>query len=150
MRFYLLQFSADPARHTIRETPEYNKKVPEHHPPAPSRRFMIFVPEVVGSVRAVLEWSRTAYWAVFALEYPKDTLNPSLFNILYVHPSKAQLWICCGRSQTAWDLEPAHSRGDLVRQIADAVVRLNQGKKQHPILICDEAHLLPHPALEQD
>ena len=36
-----------------------------------------------------------------------------------------------------------------VRQIADAVVRLNQSKKQHPILICDEAHLLPHPALEQ-
>ena len=47
------------------------------------------------------------------------------------------------------DLQPAHRRGDLVRQIADAVVRLNQSKKQHPILICDEAHLLPHPALEQ-
>jgi hypothetical protein len=30
------------------------------------------------------------------------------------------------------DLAPAHFRGDLVRQIADAIVRLNQGKKQHP------------------
>jgi len=29
------------------------------------------------------------------------------------------------------------------------VVRLNQAKKQHPLLICDEAQLLPHPALEQ-
>jgi type II secretory pathway predicted ATPase ExeA len=28
-------------------------------------------------------------------------------------------------------------------------VRLNQSKKQHPILICDEAHLLGHSALEQ-
>ena len=28
-------------------------------------------------------------------------------------------------------------------------MRLNQSKKQHPILICDEAHLLPHAALEQ-
>jgi general secretion pathway protein A len=28
-------------------------------------------------------------------------------------------------------------------------VRLNQNKKQHPLLICDEAQLLPHPALEQ-
>jgi type II secretory pathway predicted ATPase ExeA len=36
-----------------------------------------------------------------------------------------------------------------VRQIAEAIVRLNQSKKQHPILICDEAHLLPYPALEQ-
>ena len=37
----------------------------------------------------------------------------------------------------------------LARQIAGAVVGLQQSKKQHPILICDEAHLLPHPALEQ-
>jgi general secretion pathway protein A len=28
-------------------------------------------------------------------------------------------------------------------------VRLNQSKKQHPILICDEAQLLRHAALEQ-
>jgi hypothetical protein len=28
-------------------------------------------------------------------------------------------------------------------------VHLNQSKKQHPILICDEAQLLRHPALEQ-
>jgi len=47
------------------------------------------------------------------------------------------------------DLEPAHFRGDLVRQISDAIVRLKQSKKQHPILICDEAHLLPYAALEQ-
>jgi len=36
-----------------------------------------------------------------------------------------------------------------VRQISEAIVRLNQSKKQHPILICDEAQLLPHSALEQ-
>jgi hypothetical protein len=32
-----------------------------------------------------------------------------------------------------------------LRQIAGAIVRLNQSKKQHPILICDEAHLLHAP-----
>ena len=47
------------------------------------------------------------------------------------------------------DLVPAHYRGDLVRQIAEAIVRLNRSKKQHPILICDEAQLLSHAALEQ-
>ena len=36
-----------------------------------------------------------------------------------------------------------------MRQISEAIVRLNQSKKQHPILICDEAQLLRHPALEQ-
>ena len=32
---------------------------------------------------------------------------------------------------------------------SDVFMRLNQSKKQHPILICDEANLLPHPALEE-
>src|SRR5207253_11142762 len=47
------------------------------------------------------------------------------------------------------DLEPAGRSGDLARQISEAIVRLNQSKKQHPVLICDEAHLLCHSALEQ-
>ena len=46
-------------------------------------------------------------------------------------------------------LEPAHYSGDLARQISEAIVHLNRSKKQHPILICDEAQLLRHPALEQ-
>jgi len=69
--------------------------------------------------------------------------------VLYVHFSTGTALDYCARIALTLDLEPAHFRGDLVRQIADAVVRLNQSKKQHPILICDEAHLLPHPALEQ-
>ena len=43
------------------------------------------------------------------------TLNTSLYKILYVHFS----------SGSALDLTSAHFRGDLVRQIADAIVRLN-------------------------
>ena len=76
-------------------------------------------------------------------------LNPSLFKILYVHFSAGSALDLLRQIALALDLEPAHFRGDLVRQIAEAVVRLNQSKKQHPILICDEAHLLPHAALEQ-
>ena len=77
------------------------------------------------------------------------TLNPSLYKILYVHFSSGSALDLLRQIALELDLEPAHFRGDLVRQIADAIVRLNQSKKQHPILICDEAHLLPHPALEQ-
>jgi type II secretory pathway predicted ATPase ExeA len=76
-------------------------------------------------------------------------LNPNLYKILYVHFSSGTALDLLRQIALALDLEPAHFRGDLVRQIADAVVRLNQSKKQHPLLICDEAHLLPHPALEQ-
>jgi len=77
------------------------------------------------------------------------TLNSSLYKILYVHFSSGSALDLLRQIALELDLEPAHFRGDLVRQIAGAVVRLNQSKKQHPILICDEAHLLPHPALEQ-
>ena len=77
------------------------------------------------------------------------TLNASLYKILYVHFSSGSALDLLRQIALELNLEPAHFRGDLVRQIADAIVRLNQGKKQHPILICDEAHLLPHPALEQ-
>jgi type II secretory pathway predicted ATPase ExeA len=76
-------------------------------------------------------------------------LNPNLFKVLYVHFSAGTALDLLRQIALTLDLEPAHFRGDLVRQIAEAVVRLNQSKKQHPILICDEAHLLPHPALEQ-
>jgi general secretion pathway protein A len=77
------------------------------------------------------------------------TLNPNLYKILYVHFSAGSALDLLRQVARELNLEPAHCRGDLVRQIAEAVVRLNQSKKQHPILICDEAQLLPHPALEQ-
>lgn len=76
-------------------------------------------------------------------------LNPNLYKVLYVHFSSGSALDLLRQIALALDLEPAHFRGDLVRQISDAVVRLNTSKKQHPVLICDEAHLLPHPALEQ-
>lgn len=77
------------------------------------------------------------------------TLNPNLYKILYVHFSSGSALDLLRQIALELNLEPAHRRGDLGRQIAEAVVRLNQGKKQHPILIVDEAQLLPPPALEQ-
>ena len=77
------------------------------------------------------------------------TLNPSLYKILYLHWTCGSALDLLRQLARELDLEPAHRRGDLVRQISETIVRLNQSKKQHPLLICDEAHLLGHPALEQ-
>jgi general secretion pathway protein A len=76
-------------------------------------------------------------------------LNPNLYKILYLHWTSGSVLDFFLHLARQLDLEPAHYRGDLVRQISEAIVRLNQSKKQHPILICDEAQLLCHPALEQ-
>jgi general secretion pathway protein A len=75
-------------------------------------------------------------------------LNPNLYKVLYLHWTSGSVLDLFRQLALDLDLEPAHLRGDLVRQISAAIVRLNQ-KKQHPILICDEAQLLCHPALEQ-
>ena len=77
------------------------------------------------------------------------SLNPSLYKILYLHWSSGSALDLLRQLALELNLEPAHYRGDLVRQISDAIVSLNQNKKQHPILICDEAQLLRHAALEQ-
>jgi general secretion pathway protein A len=73
-------------------------------------------------------------------------LNPNLYKVLYLHWTPGSTLDLLRQLALELDLEPAHYRGDLVRQISQAIVRLNQSKKQHPILICDEAvidHLNP-------
>jgi general secretion pathway protein A len=77
------------------------------------------------------------------------TLNPSLYKILYLHWSAGSPSDLLRQLARDLDLEPAFHQGDLVRQISEAIVRLNQSKKQHPILIFDEAQLLRHAMLEQ-
>ena len=77
------------------------------------------------------------------------SLNPSLYKILYLHWTSGSRVDLLRQLARELDLEPAGRTGDLARQISEAIVRLNQSKKQHPVLICDEAHLLCHPALEQ-
>jgi general secretion pathway protein A len=77
------------------------------------------------------------------------SLNPNLYKILYLHWTAGSALDLLRQLAFLLDLVPAHGRGDLTRQISDTIVRLNQSKKQHPILIGDEAQLLPHAALEQ-
>jgi general secretion pathway protein A len=76
-------------------------------------------------------------------------LNRNVFKLMYLHWTPGSPLDLFRQLALELDLQPAHHRGDLVRQISQAIVRLNQSKKQHPILICDEAQLLGHPALEQ-
>jgi len=76
-------------------------------------------------------------------------LNPNLYKILYLHWTSGSALDLLRQIALELGLEPAHYRGDLARQISEAIVHLNRNKKQHPILICDEAQQLRHPALEQ-
>ena len=75
-------------------------------------------------------------------------LNPNLFKVMYLHWSAGSSLDLLRHIARGLDLEPSHFRGDLTGQISEAIVRLHKTRKQHPVLVLDEAQLLPHPALE--
>jgi general secretion pathway protein A len=76
-------------------------------------------------------------------------LNPNQYKIVYLHWTSGSALDLLRQLALELDLQPANRRGDLARQISTAIVRLHQNKKQHPLLICDEAQLMGHPTLEQ-
>jgi type II secretory pathway predicted ATPase ExeA len=78
-----------------------------------------------------------------------SALNPNLYKILYVYWSAGSAMDLLRLLAFELNIQPYYRRADLVRQIAEAIVRLNQSKKQHPVLVIDEAQLLSHAALEQ-
>jgi len=74
-------------------------------------------------------------------------LNPNLYKLVYIHWTSGSVLDLLRSVARGLDLEPAHSRGDLVHQISEAIVRFDKTKKQHPILALDESQLLSHEAL---
>lgn len=77
-----------------------------------------------------------------------STLNPNLYKTIYLHWTSGSASDLLRLLARELDLEPARNRGDLVTQISETVLRLNKTKKQHPLLILDEAQLLRHEVLE--
>lgn len=75
-------------------------------------------------------------------------LNPNLYKILYLHWTSGSTLDLLRLLARELQLEPAGRRSDLVHQISEAIVRLNQSRKQHPLLVLDEAQMLSHQALE--
>jgi general secretion pathway protein A len=75
-------------------------------------------------------------------------LNPNLFKIAYLHWTSGSTLDLLRLLARRLDLEPAFRRADLLQQISEAVVRLHQTHKRHPVLVLDEAQMLGHESLE--
>jgi type II secretory pathway predicted ATPase ExeA len=75
-------------------------------------------------------------------------LNPNVYKVIYTQWSSGSALDLLRTVARGLDLEPAHGRADLVHQIAEAIIRCNKAKKQHPILALDESQLLSHESLE--
>jgi type II secretory pathway predicted ATPase ExeA len=74
-------------------------------------------------------------------------LNPNLYKLFYTHWTSGSVPDLLRSVARGLDLEAAHSRGDLVHQISEAIVGFDKTKKPHPILALDESQLLSHDAL---
>ena len=75
-------------------------------------------------------------------------LNPNLFKLVYLHWSSGTPRDLLRQIARGLDLEPSFTGGDLTAQISEGIVRLHKTRKQHPVIVIDEAQLLGHPALE--
>jgi type II secretory pathway predicted ATPase ExeA len=75
-------------------------------------------------------------------------LNPNLFKLVYLHWSSGTPRDLLRQIARGLDLEPSFIGGDLTAQISEGIMRLHKTRKQHPVIVIDEAQLLGHPALE--
>ena len=64
-------------------------------------------------------------------------LNPNLYKVLYLHWTPGSTLDLLRQVALELDLEPAHYRGDLVRQISQAIVRLKDAIEQFVLLGCE-------------
>lgn len=75
-------------------------------------------------------------------------LNPNLFKLVYLHWSSGTSRDLLRQIARGLDLEPSFIGGDLMTQISEGIVRLHKTRKQHPVLVIDEAQLLGPASLE--
>jgi len=66
-------------------------------------------------------------------------LNPNLFKLVYLHWSSGTPRDLLRQIARGLDLEPSFIGGDLTAQISEGIVRLHKTRKQHPVIVIDEA-----------
>ncbi len=84
----------------------------------------------------------------FLLRALEGKLNPSRFRVTYIHNAKVSRRDFYRQLSSALGLEPKASAPALFRRIQTHIEEMASGQKVHPVLVLDEAHLLPFSVLE--
>ena len=78
-----------------------------------------------------------------------DSLGKSTHTVCYLtHTTCATLDLYRDIAR-GFQIEPAHRKADVMRQIKDRLLKLSRGQKLSPVLVIDEAHLLPCTFLDE-
>jgi type II secretory pathway predicted ATPase ExeA len=77
------------------------------------------------------------------------SLGRSAFRVCYISHTTCAVLDLCREIARGFGLEPGYRKADVVRETKEQVVKLSRGQKIRPLLVIDDAHLLPPGFLEE-
>jgi len=77
-----------------------------------------------------------------------DALGKAAYSVCYVSHSTCAVLDLFREIARGFAIEPRYRKADVIREVKDRIVKLSQGQKIQPIVIVDDAHLLPTHVLD--
>jgi type II secretory pathway predicted ATPase ExeA len=77
------------------------------------------------------------------------TLGRTTHAVCYIHETTCAVLDLYRSIARGFHLEPRHRKADVMKDLREQLLRLSRAKKTRPVLIIDEAHLLPSNFLDE-
>ena len=77
-----------------------------------------------------------------------DGLGKAAYSVCYVSHSTCAVLDLFREIARGFAIEPRYRKADVIRDVKDRIVKLSRGQKIQPVLIVDDAHLLPTHVLD--
>lgn len=75
-------------------------------------------------------------------------LTKAAYSVCYVSHSTCAVLDLFREIARGFSIEPRYRKADVIREVKQRIVKLSQGQKVQPVLIVDDAHLLPTHVLD--
>lgn len=75
-------------------------------------------------------------------------LGKATYSVCYVSHSTCAVLDLFREIARGFAIEPRHRKADVIREVKDRIIKLSRGQKVQPVLIVDDAHLLPTHVLD--
>ena len=75
-------------------------------------------------------------------------LGKAAYSVCYVSHSTCAVLDLFREIARGFAIEPRYRKADVIREVKDRIVKLSRGQKIQPVLIVDDAHLLPTHVLD--
>jgi type II secretory pathway predicted ATPase ExeA len=97
----------------------------------------------IGAVFGTPGTGKSTLLRAFLGELPKTA-----YSVCYVSHSTCAVLDLFREIARGFSIEPRYRKADVIREVKDRLVKLSRGQKVQPVLIIDDAHLLPTHVLD--